>query len=336
MADTEKDAFTISPTGLDTFIGCPRRYHFKHTAKISEPKTKEKTSMEWLGADEKGTLVHRVMELYVNEAILPISQNLGTSEVQQGSDVEKKLVSALNGIMFAEKLFQTVWSQAIMETEQALAQQSYEAVAVPLSAKEKEMAELEAECRGAIAEMLIKMKKNQQYPVMTEKKFGVQRDGTGTALILKMQGREDIGICGSIDRVDYDVTTGSFIVIDYKTGSIDKKRKMRAGARDDLLQDRMYALALETMYPDKKVSGSSYIFPASGNQEIQENMTEESKEAFRQRLWAEADAIREKKDVICRGHSKEYPDWDNTCKYCGYVELCEVLDVPQTIVSSQI
>lgn len=326
MAD--KEILTISPSAIDVFLGCPRKYHFRYTAKISEPELREKSSLQWLGSDERGTMMHRAMELYVSNVILPISGRLDTIEAPHGSADEAKLVTALDAITFAESDFQMVWTQAVKEIEEELQKKSTEALTVPVSAKEKELAEAETDCRDAILYLIQMMKLRHQYPVSVEMKFGKRRsEEDGEELPITRDGEDDFAICGSIDRVDYDTTTGKYIVVDYKTGSIDKKRKLRAGGRDDLLQDRVYALAFEKMHPGKEVAASRYVFPSCDNQEIYEEMNAESKSAFEDRLWEEINAIRAKVDKACKGNKTEFPDCENTCKYCGYAELCDACDV---------
>lgn len=326
MEDSTEKLFTISSSGLDVYLGCPRRYHLKYTAGISEPETKQKTSMEWLGANERGTLIHRVMELYVNEALLPVSEKLGTEEIPHLSDREKQAVDKLNSLEPDDGQFLCAWEQAVREIEEEMRKHSYEATVVPLPAKEMELEEIRRICRDAIDSLYERMKADHQYPVMTEKKFGLQRDGSGEEMILTEDGKEEFGICGSIDRVDYDAGSGTYVVIDYKTGNIEKKRQLRTGTRDDLLQDRMYALALEKMEPGKQVTAGRYIFPSSGNEEIYGEMTDEGKEAFRKRLWDSVEKIRFHRDKVCRNDKMQYPDWEETCKYCGYAELCEACD----------
>ncbi|MGN0438048.1 MAG: RecB family exonuclease [Lachnospiraceae bacterium] len=323
---SEKEILSISPSGLNVFLSCPRKYHFKYTAHISEPELSEKTSLQWLGPNERGTMIHRAMELYVDQVICPLSTQLDTPKVAKGSVEETKLVASLDAISFLEEDFQTAWKQAVEEIESELQKKSQEAFVIPLLAKEKELAEAETDCRNAIQYMLEKMKERHQYPVRTEMKFGKGRDGEGDVLLVKRKDEEDFAICGSIDRVDYDIATGNYIVVDYKTGKSDKQRKLRKGGRDDLLQDRLYAYAFETLNPGKEVAASRYVFPAEDNQEIYETMTKAGKEAFVDRLWSEITKIRQKEDKACRGNEAGYPDCEATCRYCGYEELCIASD----------
>lgn len=324
MAD-EKN-ITLSPSGLDVFIGCPRKYHYRYTANIHEPEIDQKTSLQWLGPNERGTMIHRAMELYTIACIFPLSHKLGSEDAPPGSVEEDKIVTALNTVIFEEKDFKKAWEQAVKEIEIELQKKSVEALIIPVSAKEKELSEAEVDCRNAIIYLLDKMKERHQYPVEAEMKFGKRKDEDGKELIVSKSGEESFAICGSIDRVDYDVITKKYIVVDYKTGKIDKKRKLREGGRDDLLQDRMYALAFELLNPGKEVSTSRYVFPAEDNQEIVENMTASSKKIFIDRLWDEVNKIRSKVDKCCKGNEAEYPDCEYTCKYCSYNELCIASD----------
>lgn len=319
----ENEILTISPSALDVYISCPRKYHYRYTAKIAEPELEEKSGLVWLNAAEKGTLIHRAMELYVINVILPKSQKLDTTEAPHGSSEEAKIVKDLDNIELKESDFQAAWQQAVKEMEKELSVVNYEAQIIPISAKEKELSEAKKYCEEAIIYMLSKMKERHQYPVNVEMKFGRRRDeDEGQELILKKEGNKEFALCGSIDRVDYDVNTGKYIVVDYKTGNIDKKRKLREGGRDDLIQDRVYAMAFEEMNPGKEVAQSRYVFPASYNQEIEETMTDDSKKAFVERLWGIIDSISKKVDKACMGDTNNYPDCEDTCKYCAYAGLC--------------
>lgn len=324
MAD--KEIYTVSPSGVDTFLGCPRKYHYKYTAGITEPDNKEKTSLQWLNLNEKGTMIHRAMELYVLDTICPLSAQLGTSEVPMGSVQEKKIEDALDKISFDDAKFEKVWGEAVEEMCLELRKRSIELLEVPVTAKEKELAENKQDCKDALIYLIQQMKLNRQYPVLVEKKFGRRRGEETEPLVIQKAGEEDFAICGSIDRVDYDIKSGKYVVIDYKTGNPDKKRKLRKDGRDDLLQDRLYTLAFETLYPDKEVIASRYIFTSADNQEIYEDKTPGSKAKFIERLWEEVNAIRSKADVTCKNNETKYPDCEETCSYCGYADLCEAHD----------
>lgn len=319
----ENEILNISPSALDVFISCPRKYHYRYTAKIAEPELEEKSSLIWLNTAEKGTMIHRAMELYVINVILPLSGKLDTSEAPHGSNEEKEIVTALDNLTFEENDFQAAWEQAVKETEESLSEMNFEAQIIPVSAKERELAEAEQICKSAIEYMLEQMKMRKQYPVKVEMKFGKRgNEDEGETLIIKRDGEEDFAICGSIDRVDYDVNNGKYIVIDYKTGKIDNKLKLRKGNRDDLIQDMVYAVAFEAMNQGKEVFESRYIFPASDNQEIYESITDERKEEFLDRLWGIIRSIRNKGDEACMNNIEKYPDNEYTCKYCAYAELC--------------
>ena len=96
--------------------------------------------------------------------------------------------------------------------------------------------------------------------------------------------------------------------------------------RDDLIQDRIYAMVLETLHSDWKVTASRFIFTSYGNQEIYEEMTDDSKKAFKERFLDEIKNIREKKDIACKDNQDDFPDCEYTCKYCGFKELCTAYD----------
>ncbi len=328
MAD--KKVITISASGLGEFLECPRKYYYGYMAGIQAPDDSDKTSLKWLAANEKGNLVHKAMQLYVDEVILPISQKLGTDEAPKGSDAEKEIVEKLDALEFDENAFQGIWEKAVEFIEKDIQKGSYdEPVEVPLTAKEKELSENEEDMRRAVKNLIQKMKENRQYPIFAEMPFGkVKREGEeepDPEMIIEREGNQ-FAIRGFIDRVDYDVSSGKFVVVDYKSGKIENKSKLRRGDRDDLLQDWIYALAFEKLFPDREVVSSRYIFTSSNNLEITANMTKEKKKQFEDRMFAEIERIESRKDIACKDQEKDFPDWENTCKYCDFKELCEAHD----------
>ncbi len=328
MAD--KNMITISASGLGEFLACPRKYYYGYMARIQAPDDKDKTGLKWLEANEKGNLVHKAMQLYVDEVILPISQKLGTDEAPKDSDAEKEIIAKLDALDFDENVFQDIWKRAVEYIEKDMQKGGYdEPVVVPLTAKEKELSENEEDMRRAVKNLIQKMKENRQYPICAEMPFGtVKREGEeepAPEMVMEREGSQ-FALRGFIDRVDYDVSSGKFVVIDYKSGKIENKSKLRQGDRDDLLQDWIYALAFEKLFPDREVVSSRYIFTSSNNREITAEMTKENKKQFEDRLFAEIKRIESKKDTVCKANEADFPDWVDTCKYCNYKKLCEAHD----------
>lgn len=60
---------SISASGLQVMLACPLKYYYRYVCHLRDVQQLLPESHVWLGAAQKGTLCHRVMEDYFNEVI---------------------------------------------------------------------------------------------------------------------------------------------------------------------------------------------------------------------------------------------------------------------------
>ncbi len=193
----------FSPTALETYAGCPRRYLLGRVLRISEQERPEQ--IEELSARDRGSLLHRIVERFIGEAI------------------EHKTVPAPDEEWSEEqqaRLFE------IAAEEVARVQQ------LGLSGGEVQTRiswrSLRHELHNFVMNDNELRSQYQSTPIAVEFEFGF--DGNDTVFTLE-DGKE-IRLRGSVDRVD-TTADGDIIVIDYKTGSSRGYTKIDANPLDE-------------------------------------------------------------------------------------------------------
>ena len=173
----------------------------------------------------------------------------------------------------------------------------------------------------------------------TEETFGPERNGDGE-LVKEFRipvGGTSIRLTGSIDRVD-ECADGSCAIVDYKTSDPATFRREIAGELH--LQHYLYALAEESLHPERKVSEAGYLLLSAGG----EYLPIESSAALRDecarrtagllRVLADeegaqtcAPCYRLDGDALTPGSAEERGEQWNSCRrYCGFAALCPVRD----------
>jgi len=180
----------FSPTAVETFVKCPRRFLFSKILKLREEDIPEKNFS--INALKKGSLVHLILERFVLEALehdqVPEPQNAWSEQALERLDE-----------ISAEELSYAVGrgeTGGVVHTEL-----------------------LRKEIANIIAEFIDKDRAFRSAygskPVASELSFGMD-DNSEPITIETAAGL--ISLRGSVDRVDKK-SDGSVIVSDYKTGS---------------------------------------------------------------------------------------------------------------------
>ena len=169
----------ISATTLETFFSCPYKSYASHVLRLQETETGE------VRANETGTMLHSVLELYV----------------KQLSKVSDKLSSdALVESIFAELLTLPDYAKYLSENP----------------VLEFQLQRTKKEAKRVCFEVFTNQLKTKFIPTYFEKRFG---KGQEFPAITLHPNSGDIGVRGMVDRVDY--YGDNVRVIDYKTGAID-------------------------------------------------------------------------------------------------------------------
>ncbi len=229
----------FSPSQLETYAECPFKYYSRKILNI--PQIKEHSPE--LDPDDKGTLFHNCLEALLRQ------EGKLYAEARNNRKKEDELYLKLKATV--EKVFQESAKElcyAHPELYQRL--------------KEKTMAQA-VQLLGNELEESRKLEK-PLTPTYFEWTFGPSPE---EALRIEAQDKkEPIQIGGRIDRIDCDTNSKSFMVLDYKTGSISGfKDKLMEGLS---LQLPIYLLAVKKLLlPDYQIVGGMLLSTRSGKKE---------------------------------------------------------------------
>lgn len=222
----------ISASGLQVMLACPLKYYYRYICQLKEVQHLVPESHMWLGATQKGTLCHRIMEGYLGEVMPPA----------------RAITDAPDQDVF-EKIFNE-------ELQNILNEQPYPSV--PIKKREED---LYRELNVIYLQMLHKEwyedhKKGKDWKVIgCEVGFGkgyLNPDGDILVYEGSYKGESyKMPINGSIDRLDgyMDGNTLKLRIVDYKTGKLaNKKEEVELGVQ---IQHYMYAMgAIEYLKSD--------------------------------------------------------------------------------------
>jgi len=122
----------------------------------------------------------------------------------------------------------------------------------------------------------------------------------------------DISFNGNIDRIEQTLD-GQLRVIDFKTGK--KPSRLTKARIPEEIQLNLYSLAIQNVY-GKLPQAASFFYLEEGKM-VDYIPTNETIEAFCDKLNEITDAVRNREFDPC-------PGWD--CSYCDYAGLCEALE----------
>lgn len=215
----------LSATSLETWAECPFRYFLGHVLRVDT--LDEPEEIESLAANDRGTLVHEVLEQFVRE------ESVGMPVGAPWSDSARKRLDEILAAKFVEWEEKGRTGRAVLwELEQRRIRRIINRF---VAADNEQRAEL------------------SMRPHDTELAF----KGPDVLEVPLTDGRA-VHIRGSIDRVDVNADESRIHVIDYKTGTpmagptVDpfEHDPFREGTK---LQLAVYALAARREYPDADV-----------------------------------------------------------------------------------
>lgn len=284
-----------SATSLQELLQCPKKYYLHHILGISKPQYREYDPDQWLKANEKGTLIHKILEVYVQRFFIE-EQNYEFQKAEFDCIVRKCAEEVLESMKpYPSK---AVYESQVGEIQSALEQY--------LDSLCKEFTE-DKESGWHI------------FSVETE----CRTDGSFEEInaVLKLTGR--------VDRVDYREENGRRIyrIIDYKSGKQPKKSdEMKIKQLE--IQASVYMMMLEGMMkageiPEGEVEKTVFEFLMKNQEpyEVAKDIVcctrEQIKEVF---LLIE----RENRypELPCPEGEKETAFREERCKYCDYAEFC--------------
>ena len=295
--------FKLSPSAITNLINCPLQYYYQYIAKLQDVSYQNLDVANWLEANEKGTLFHRVLELYATNAMM-----------------EANYQEIINEAIFKES-FEKALGEAVLRNA---SRNEY--------IKYKEMKDIKDAAHSFIIKTLEKDFKNKLYRVLAcefdlcDKYKAVYPDND--KLILN----------GYIDRLDgyLDGKVLHLRFVDYKSGAYKDKETSH------YIQHILYPYAI-SLYKEKLfnldydvivVDSFIYSYPFSDNEnvydafEIREGekydtvfkmINEviipylENEEDLFNKIY---DIVNNKVDNLTSKEGKEM------CKFCHYKDVC--------------
>jgi len=240
---TSESGPVLSARRLETLGRCPMEYFFRYVLEIEPPEEYQAAPGVWLGASEKGLLLHAVFQEFMfrvgNRGVPP----------EYGRDIGllEEILEERIALLKAENPPPGV---EVFERER---RELLEVVRIFLSEEEEC-------CRTA-------------SPAYFEVAIGVPPEEAGTALDapdpveIMLPGGDRVRVRGKIDRVDEVAGSGGkmFLVWDYKTGSsyaYDRADPFKGGRH---VQNALYLALVESrlgeVHTGAEAVGFGYFFP---------------------------------------------------------------------------
>ena len=250
ITDPRKNrGIVLSASKLERIAYCPYLYFLLDILKIKPPKEMAYDPFTWLDPLERGLLLHKIFERFY-----------------------RILLSSSNGRKVAPSYSQH-WNLLKETAEESLAERRRYLAPPGELVYEAEKKEILESCQIFLKEEEEIHKRYSNHPLYFELAFGTRDNeheilGKIKAIELKIPDGNRISIQGKIDRVDV-LPDGTFLVIDYKTGSSRDYKKKNPFRHGQQIQHALYAMAVEDILAKKevgyelKVSESGYYFPTT-------------------------------------------------------------------------
>jgi ATP-dependent helicase/nuclease subunit B len=286
------DAGALSPTSLETYAECPRRYLMERVLRIEVRDRPE--AILTIEPSTKGTMVHAILEQFIGEQLrLPRSERIAPTTPWSPSDHQR-----LDAI--AERVFSEFEDQGLTGR--------------PL------MWGLD---RATIVRELHRfLTKDDDYrsaeglvPERVELQFG---PGHGEPVTLELPGGRSITFKGYADRVDVG-PDGSASVIDYKTGGVWGFEESESDplVRGRKLQLPVYGLAARSRLGDVPVRVAYWFVSEKGNfKQICYDLDPAALQRF-------SDVVTVLVDGVEAGLFPARPGEKNkNCTFCDFTSMC--------------
>ncbi|MDE0802657.1 MAG: PD-(D/E)XK nuclease family protein [Acidimicrobiales bacterium] len=287
----------LSPTGMETYATCPRKWFFRHGLGIGEVDRPEE--VDRLQARDKGTLAHAILERFVGEAI--DAQSVPSPGVSWGAEAESRLAE------IAAEEFQDFERRGLTGHPRWW---------------EFDRAEITNVLLATLRHDDFVRHASRSTPVAVELTFG--RDGVDPLLVDLDDGRS-VPIAGQADRVD--VVPGGVRVYDYKyasAGPYSALKKDLADGGDPLdggtrLQLLAYAEAAAAQRGvDRASAWYWFLKPGHTGTHIGYEITPDHRRLFRTALRVLVDGVG---DGLFPAHSGEENWFVGTNENCGFCEF---------------
>ncbi|QGG96161.1 PD-(D/E)XK nuclease family protein [Actinomarinicola tropica] len=221
---TFRDGGALSPTALERWAACPRRYFFAQVLRLREEERPE--VIDRITPRDRGSLVHETLDRFLDEVISTGPK----APDERWSPTERSRAHALLDEVGAGFEDQGLTGRPVFWALDRVA----------LHRDLDRFLDLDDQLRA----------QNRSTPVSTELPFGPDEP---VRAVLDLPGDRRIEFRGFADRVDR-TEDGGLLVLDYKTGGAREAKAIAEGEdkllRGEKLQLPVYALAARTAHPD--------------------------------------------------------------------------------------
>lgn len=288
----------ISPTRLETYGACPRKFLFRYGLKIAPPDQHTLDPDQWLTPLTYGTLLHEIFEEFM--------RSLATRQLipNQSRDLAD-LIELLH--------------RKVKELREVIPLPNEDAF-------RRQLQRLEKTCEIFLRHEESYCKTEDAFPWVFEASLGLGDPPNSpldcaTPIPLRLSDGRLLYVGGRIDRVDRIGAAESlrFAIWDYKSGSdwgfdaanpLNGGRKLQHFLYTGMLQQRVWA----AFGLDAHVASFGYFFPSPRTEGLRLRWTPEQ---LARGDWI----VRNTCDAIANGAFLATTD-ESDCKYCEFVSIC--------------
>jgi len=236
----KNEALSMSASRIEKLARCPYGYYLRYVLGVVPPDEIEIDKAAWLDGLERGSLIHEVLCVFMRK-LREKGESVGERDF--GEDIR----GVADEIMAAYREENPPPSEAVFNRER---REIFGALDIFLKAEERREEKVE--------------------PLLFEVSFGFlgeEGEGISESVVLEVGPGVSFRLKGKIDRVDRR-ETGSFRVIDYKTGSYKSIENVKFFGKGKYLQHALYAEAGEKILKEKKIDKAArvtvtgYSFPS--------------------------------------------------------------------------
>ena len=283
----------ISPTALQNWASCPRKYLFGNVLRVAETVKPEDTLS--ISPIDRGNLIHSALERFINdERPTDPGQPWNAGQRERLLEIGQQLCDDAEAAgITGQPVLWRIERERIMRD-----------LASFLDADEQLRREF-----GVV-------------PVDVEFAFGVQ-DGQHEALVTDLDNDRQIAFRGRVDRLDLAPDGSRLLVLDYKSGSANPYSKLDQDPvkRGTLLQLPIYALAAQGMHGDVQTDAYYWFVTEKwGYGKKGYPITEARLARFRSALATIVDGIGAGTFAARPGAVRE--ETFESCMFCPYDRVC--------------
>ena len=321
---TVRESQRFSATALQTLLSCPLQFYYQRVKQLPKEDYAKRLPEQWLGAADRGTLAHEILERYCNAKLkgkMPCQVEGSLDEEVFQVCVAEAVAAMIKKCPYDSEAVRTLEKEQVAEK----CRQYLVALQAELSAPGNPWMVLECE----VAFDNVSLYYNEKGPCNPSD-----------------EGAVELGLFGYMDRVDGYVENGTLYlrILDYKSGSM--KNLEKGIATQEKQQHVVYALAAKHMgarlyekwnLPEvskvvvKEVSFLHFFEEGLENQVYTldgpsiEQFSDKVQKVFVEVLGKQHYTVLEKLD--CNKNSTNSKDkalrkTEAACKYCTYKDIC--------------